>query len=279
VAPAAPSPLSDSPILSPPTEATLINNRQWIVTPQEIRRVQLLRTISKDQPEYEVICTHHNIDYARRHLERLKDGTWLTDESINAMMSNLNQYDVSMCQKYKQRRSSHCFSSFFMDRLLNVEPKFKQIVGYTYVNVTRWTKKFNIFDKSKVFFPVNIEDTHWVLMIAYMQESRIVYLDSFGGAGENAYTRALKTYIVEEAFTKYDKNIDISKWTVDDFNSMRMEWDLHRQTNNFDCGMFVIMWVDYILDSLRPNFTQMDLIHCRSRVSTTILTGSMNYSV
>lgn len=254
---------------------TLMNSRQWVLTTEELRNVR----IAAEQPVEHLLCTHHNIYLTTKSLLTLKDEEWLDDEVINSMMSNLKQYDVSMCNTYPQRRSSHCFSSFFMDALLDRDPVTKLDKEYTYSNVRKWSKKFDIFDKSKIFFPVNIRNKHWVLVVAYMKESRIVYLDSCGGKGNNVYTTAVKRYIAQDTLTKYKIVVDTRTWIVDDFYSMRMKWGLHMQTNDFDCGMFVIMYVDYILDNLNPNFTEMDLIECRMRVAVTILTGSIKYYV
>ena len=52
----------------------------------------------------------------------------------------------------------------------------------------------------QVFFPVNIDNTHWCLAIVHMQEKRIQYLDSMAGAG-HMYLEGLKRW--ESASTVY----------------------------------------------------------------------------
>lgn len=67
----------------------------------------------------------------------------------------------------------YSFSSFFFERLL--VPK----VGYTYKNVSRWTKNVDIFSKKKIFFPINIANTHWTLLLIDVMVKTIFYYDSF----------------------------------------------------------------------------------------------------
>jgi Ulp1 family protease len=120
-------------------------------------------------------------------------------------MNMLQERDKALCAlPGTTRKSSHFFNSFFVSKLLEGDT-------YTYKNVKRWTKKFDIFSKEKVFFPVNISNTHWygapsvvlysvlfafrskffnsvdicdrTMMVAFMQKKKIVYYDSMGGSG------------------------------------------------------------------------------------------------
>ena len=73
--------------------------------------------------------------------------------------------------------SSHYFSTHFMAKLLERN-------RYSYSRVKNWSKKFNIMKQNKVFFPINITNSHWTLAVAFIQEKRIIYYDSMGGNGE-----------------------------------------------------------------------------------------------
>ena len=42
---------------------------------------------------------------------------------------------------------------------------------------------FDIFDRDKIFCPVNLGNTHWCMAVIFMQEKRIQYYDSMGGQG------------------------------------------------------------------------------------------------
>ena len=67
--------------------------------------------------------------------------------------------------------------------------KLLQNGRYTYANVKRWSKKFDVFEKEKIFIPVNINNTHWTLLVVYIQKKEIHYYDSMSGSGKT-YTKA-----------------------------------------------------------------------------------------
>ena len=74
------------------------------------------------------------------------------NEVINMYMNVLNKFNTTTQSHVPV---CHFFSSFF----------YKQLTadGYTYRNVRRWTRKFDIFRKDIVFVPINVSDSHWVL--------------------------------------------------------------------------------------------------------------------
>ena len=59
----------------------------------------------------------------------------------------------------------------------------------------------DIFNLDKIFFPVNVGRTHWVVTVAYMQEKRIQFYDSFGDSG-NEWMEAVFRYIKDEHMDK-----------------------------------------------------------------------------
>ena len=52
-----------------------------------------------------------------------------------------------------------------------------------------------------------------------------------------------------------------------------------QQRNGFDCGMFVVMTVDFLMDDLDlVNFSQEDMEYFRMRVSVDIIHGYLSLS-
>ena len=74
-------------------------------------------------------------------------------------------------------KGCHFFNSFFLNKLLD------EGRGYNYAGVKRWTKRIDIFAKKRIFFPVNISNTHWCMAVVHMDDRRVQYYDSMGGAG------------------------------------------------------------------------------------------------
>ncbi|KAH8045724.1 hypothetical protein JL721_12551 [Aureococcus anophagefferens] len=84
------------------------------------------------------------------------------------------------------------FNSFFIPKLLGTDAQ-----SYDYAGVKRWTKKFDLFSCKRVFFPVNIVDTHWTLVMADLERKELAYFDGYGDDGES-YLRGIRQYLRDE---------------------------------------------------------------------------------
>lgn len=90
------------------------------------------------------------------------------------------------------------FNSFFWASLLTDSGE-----EYTYRAVRRWTKrkKANLFGMSKVMFPLNINNFHWVLVYADMRRHEIAYCDSMNpGTGGAVYINYIRRYAIEPSY-------------------------------------------------------------------------------
>ena len=101
----------------------------------------------------------------------------------------------------------YCFasSSFFHSKLCEN--------GYTYANVRRWSKKFDVFSKDKIFVPVNISNSHWCLAVIFIQKKKIEYYDSMNGAGRRTLD-ALLRYLGDEMKDKKKTDFDSDGWEL-----------------------------------------------------------------
>ena len=126
---------------------------------------------------------------------------------------------------------------------------------------------------NKLVFPINISNTHWVLTVAYLEEKRISFLDSLGGKGEK-YLRHILDYIFIEAgrFDEYKKKMKKSDWLLESMGTR-----CPQQQNNFDCGVFVILYADFLSDNLPLLFKQKDIPSYRLKIASSILHGSLPY--
>jgi sentrin-specific protease 1 len=145
----------------------------------------------------------------------LNVGTWLNDEVINYYMCMLMARDVELSEHCPGRKTSHYYNSFFINKLVDQG-------GYSYSNVrrydnattnayydihctisddiyyntachhlvflchdfsVRWSKKFDILSKRRIYCPINISNNHWTLGVIYMEEKKVVYYDSMSGSG------------------------------------------------------------------------------------------------
>ena len=75
----------------------------------------------------------------------LHDGAWLNDEVVNLWMRMLHERNNLRC-----RIPAHFFNTFFYSLLYN------RSNVYNYEAVKRWSRKFDLFSKSRVYIPVNL---------------------------------------------------------------------------------------------------------------------------
>ena len=174
---------------------------------------------------------------------------------------------------------------------------------YTYKNVNRWSKKFNIFEKDKIFIPVNISNTHWTLLVVFMQAKQIHYYDSMSSSGKK-YMQTAMRWVKDEGREKLKMEVDESEWKlVDRFDKSSM-LSIHlnnkgaldhvreqveqsagqcryvpQQQNGYDCGMFTCINADFCCDDLPllNAFSQQHMSTLRHKVGADILRGNLLY--
>lgn len=184
-------------------------------------------------------------------------------------MNMLKERDEALCAANLARRSSWFFNSFFIAKLLGCDGKYT----YTYTNVKRWSKKFDVFAMDKVYMPVNISNTHWTLLVIYVQIKRIHYYDSMSGSGKR-YLEAAKRWIVDEAKDKKGINdYDVSDWVLVD-----REPNVPQQMNGVDCGVFTTVCADFVSDNLPLDYEQDHMPFFRRKIAADILRGSLRYN-
>jgi Ulp1 family protease len=165
------------------------------------RASTLLRPLTCEEQEIvneairgsESIRTCENDSIQRQSLHKLSPGVWLNDEVIHSFFLMLAKRDERLCRMGRKR--SHFFKSFFMTKLLGGSSE-----NYKYANVKRWSKNVpgkDIFNLSKIFFPVNIMNQHWSCAVIFMEDKRIQFFDSMHGTGIR-YLRGLFQYLKDE---------------------------------------------------------------------------------
>jgi len=193
---------------------------------------------------------------------------WLNDSLINFYMGLLQDLDSERCLNDITRKPSHYYDTHFMYKLLDCG-NTKQ---YTYTAVCRWSKKFDIFAKRRLYIPINMTNTHWSHIMADMVNKQIEYWDSFGNSGHD-YIEATKRYICDEARTKKGWiDYDASDWTVVDHLQR-----VPQQANGVDCGVFSCMYADFSTDNLPFHFTKDDISNFRLKMCLAITRGHLSY--
>jgi len=189
-------------------------------------------------PPNEILAQLGDASVQRASMQRLLPGRWLNDEVIHFYLIVLSKRDEAMCAKNGTKKRSHFFKSNFMSQLLNVGHSNPSMAGkYEYRNVKRWSKNVpgkDIFDLDKICFPIHTLG-HWVCAVAYMQERRIHFYDSFGSGGMD-YLKNIMQYIKDEHKDKKKTPVpNEHEWKL-----VPCDWRARPpQRNKFDCGVFI----------------------------------------
>jgi sentrin-specific protease 1 len=212
-----------------------------------------------------VVVDKFNIDITVGKLVCLRRNTWLNDEVVNFYMAMLQERDARLCSASNGTRlPSHYFNSFFMTKLL-------ENGQYNYGQVKRWSKKFDVFALDRVFIPINLNNTHWVMAVVYVQKKEIHYYDSMSGSGKRHLDAMLK-WLVDEAREKKGHQLVISQWKLID-----REQNVPQQDNGYDGGVFSVMCADYVSDNLPLSYVQEDMQNNRVKIAAAIRRGHLTY--
>ena len=231
------------------------------------RAAKLMSARENSNKDTEVITAISNIIVNGLSFKRLKTQTWLNDEIINLYMKLLDNLDSELCQfdSSRKRKRTLFFSTFFMFCLLIRDGQ------YQYDQVKRWTKSRridnNIFEYKQVIIPINLSNTHWILIYVDISEKTVISADSMGSNGRSTvYTRAVMRWVADEHAARQIP-FDTTSWTQ---KSLRAN-EYPRQDNDFDCGVFVIMAAEYLTKYRALNFDPARMEFFRMHIAMNIL--------
>ena len=90
------------------------------------------------------------------------------------------------------------------------------------------------------------------------------------------YLNALLNYVIDDVKDKKKIDLNRHEWTTECAHESIP--DLPQQHNSVDCGMFTIMYADFLTDDLPLSlFHQRDILTYRRKVVSAILEGRLDY--
>ncbi|RVE61437.1 hypothetical protein OJAV_G00170940 [Oryzias javanicus] len=187
---------------------------------------------------------HLILSSTKKHILTLEDLLTLADQNwLNDQVMNMYGELIMEASHHKV----HFLNSFF----------HRQLMTKGYEGVKRWTKKVNLFSKSILLVPVHLE-VHWCLVTADVASKKICLYDSQGNALQKVARNILK-YLITEAKAKQQSAYE-SGWTVS------FDEKIPQQTNENDCGVFVLEYSRCLALSRPFQFTQKDIPKIRKRI-------------
>ncbi|CAB9527838.1 Sentrin-specific protease 2 [Seminavis robusta] len=208
-----------------------------------------------------------------RAFHSLRDGTWLQDEAIHRFLRLLVARDAFQASLIDAHRPSFVFTSFFMTQLLNMGDLDPTVQGsYSYSNIQRWSRRVpgqDVFALDKLFLPVNVNRSHWMVIVAFMQEQRIQAYDS-AGATNTRFLQATLRYLADEHQRVHNRALPVQDWSLCESTPATPT-----QLNGYDCGVFTCAFIDCLLRNDTPTFSQEDMTQYRRWITLSLLENQL----
>lgn len=198
----------------------------------------------------------------------LRPGENLNDEVINFRMVKLRRDALAAADHARQHmlppgrldrdgargvQPTYVCTSLFLSKLLGREGV------YTYAEVRRWTRRVTLDWNTVrwIVIPRNIGNQHWALIVADLTQRCLHVYDSYSGAtfrepdgrpvipAEQVYA-GVRQWISDDSADKLGDagRIDTQNWRVH-------EYDLPRQQDGFNCGVFMCSYAACIVTGRR----------------------------
>ncbi len=158
---------------------------------------------------------------------------------------------------------------------------FKKLVGelggYNYKNVLKWTRYLSSGGGKALpqydfcFVPIHTDGCHWTLASISFRDKQILYYDSLLGSPKDCLS-LLMQYVQDEYNDKLGMDITKETWTL----TVADPATFPKQSNGFDCGMFVLKIAEYLGDGLPLVFSQKNMPYFRERMLINILNKSIS---
>ena len=150
---------------------------------------------------------------------------------------------------------------------------FRAADEYCYTrNAKKWLwKKFKttMLTYDKIFIPINLPNAHWMLAVVNIKEKLLQFYDSLAANGTeylNNLRKLIGDYVMDMR-AEYGATIevDVQTWDIQNMEAVR-------QSNGYDCGMFMLKYVEHLWKDEPMQFTQADFPEFRRQTARMLLT-------
>ncbi|XP_042495931.1 probable ubiquitin-like-specific protease 2B isoform X2 [Macadamia integrifolia] len=204
------------------------------------------------------------VSIGKRDVELLQPETFINDTIIDFYVKYLKNKIKS-----EDKHRFHFFNSFFFRKLadLDKDPSSASEGRAAFLRVRKWTRKVDLFEKDYIFIPVNF-NLHWSLIVichpgevvSFKDEDIekspkvpcILHMDSIKGS-HKGLKNLIQSYLLEEwKEKKKESSEDVST----KFSNLRfVPLELPQQENSFDCGLFLLHYVELFLEEAPVDFS------------------------
>ncbi|XP_010544070.1 PREDICTED: probable ubiquitin-like-specific protease 2B isoform X2 [Tarenaya hassleriana] len=203
------------------------------------------------------------VSICKRDVDLLQPETFVNDTIIDFYIKYLkNQIQCEEMHRF------HFFNSFFFRKLADLDKDPSSIADgkAAFQRVRKWTRKVDIFGKDFIFIPVNF-NLHWsLIVICHPSEVAdytdldldnsakvpcILHMDSIRGS-HAGLKNLVQSYLCEEWKERHKETSDeiSSKF----LNLRFVSLELPQQENSFDCGLFLLHYLELFLAEAPRDF-------------------------
>ncbi|XP_042017396.1 probable ubiquitin-like-specific protease 2B isoform X2 [Salvia splendens] len=202
------------------------------------------------------------VSISKRDVDLLQPDTFVNDTIIDFYIKYLKtRHNVD------ERTKFHFFNSFFFRKLADMDkdPSSAFDGRAAFLRVRKWTRKVDLLEKDFILIPVNY-NLHWsLIVICYFGEVAgykdrddesgrvpcILHMDSLRGT-HSGLKDLMQSYLWEEWKER-------QKGTCEDLHSnfknlKFVPLEVPQQQNSFDCGLFLLHYVELFLEEVPANF-------------------------
>ena len=202
-----------------------------------------------------VISIAAGLNLSHSSLCLLNQGIWLDDEIIHFLLRAVIEVGCP---------TSRFISPHFWTSLLITDD------GYCYDNVRAWGQGVpgGLLNAENVFFPLNIDNTHWLFLRLRPAIQSIELWDSMGYRSSNGvYLQHLLRYLYDEYASGEMDPTAFGTW-AHDWTTEDRSRDSPRQENSYDCGVFSLLTIALLAQGVRvtsSTYSQLDVYRSSTR--------------
>lgn len=201
----------------------------------------------------------------------LKTENTVNSDFIDSYLSMLNDRESKLhkqldCKKTsrKPRNRNYFYSTMLLSQLT--------ASTYNYENLLILEEQPDLNDCDRLFIPMNVNQGHWVMVVVDLERKTIKCYDSHY-RDRNDALKVVKDWLVD-GFKHGKLAVDPSNWKPE----MEATQNVPQQGNNaYDCGIFAVLFADFLCDDLPLLFTLEDIPHFRRKMGCDILRGYINH--
>ncbi|CAM8937677.1 unnamed protein product [Rhodiola kirilowii] len=204
-----------------------------------------------------------------RDIELLQPETFINDTIIDFYMKYL------MTQiPHEKRNRVYFFNSFFFRKLADLDKDSSNMSERkeAFQRVRKWTRNVNLFDKDYIFIPINFS-LHWSLIIIChpgeltntkddksdksSKVTCILHMDSLRGC-HKGLKNLFESYLKEEVRARESVTTKVLARKMSNIQFISLE--VPQQQNSFDCGLFLLHFVERFLEHASFSFDPLTCI-------------------